>query len=481
MKNKPSESLSELLTEAGRNNFVSFLELVNPDYEAQWFHEKIGEKLQENFHKLEQGISSRLVIEVPPQHGKSHEATINFPAWALGHHPEWPIITASYTSELAVKFGYKTRQIIDSQNYRAIFNTRVKEDSRAKGNWLTSQGGGYMSRGIGGSTTGSGFRIGIIDDPFKDRQEAESALVRDRVWDWYTSVFMTRQQGPTMVVVINTRWHLDDLVARIEKLESQGGEEWEYLTFPAIAEEDDKNRKKGEALWPSRFPLSFLEEAKRRSFYDFSSLYQQRPISQEHQVFKRESFKYFTESDIKFRSLDCVTMIDPAISDALNADNWVVLTIGKEKTSPNIYRLEESAGKGNPDKMLEAIFYHQGKYNSKVWLETISFQKILKRDVKELQRQKQQYFQIYELRHAKRKTKIGRIQALVPLYMAGVMYHREDDIAYEEELLEFPFGRHDDRCDACSFLNEALFDSPTDFEGENYPQRLTQKPTVDPY
>lgn len=403
---------------------------------------------------------------MPPQHGKSEEATINFPSWVLGHHPEWPIITASYTSDLAVKFGYKTRDIMHSAIYQEIFKTKIRDDSRAKGNWLTEEGGGYMARGIGGSTTGSGFKIGIIDDPFKDRQEAESLTIRDRVWDWYTSVFMTRQQGPTMIVVINTRWHLDDLVARIEKLESNGGDQFEYLTFPAIAEQDEKNRKKGEALWPEKFPTSFLEAAKARSFYDFSSLYQQHPISQEHQVFKAERFQYFNDNDIKFRTFDFYTLIDPAISDAEGADEWVVLTIGKEKTSPNIYRLEESTGKGNPDRMLEAIFYHQGKYNSKVWLETISFQKILKRDIKEMQRQKQQYFQVRELKHAKNKTKVGRIQALVPLYEAGVIFHRYDDKGYEEQLLEFPFGRHDDRIDAMSFLNEALFGSPTDFEGD---------------
>lgn len=458
---------------------------MNSDYDAQWFHEIIADRLQRAFNRLESGLSTRIVIEMPPQHGKSEEATINFPAWALGHHPEWPIITSSYTSDLAVKFGFKTRDIMDSPIYQSMFNTRIREDSRAKGNWVTEEGGGYTARGIGGSMTGSGFKIGILDDPFKNRQEAESKVIRDNVWDFFTSVFMTRQQGPTIIVVINTRWHMDDLVARIEDLEMKlinekdpNRDEWEYITFKAIATEDESPyRKSGEALWPERFPLSFLEAARSRSSYDFESLYQQHPISQEHQVFRKDRFKYFSDGEIKFRTLDRYTLIDPAISDAKGADNWVVLTIGKDKASPNIYRLEESAGKGNPDKMLQAIFYHQDKWGSKVWLETIAFQKILKRDIKELQRMKEQYFMIHELKHAKNKTKIGRIQALLPLYEAGIVFHRSDDFAYESELLEFPFGAHDDRIDAMSFLNEAL-SAGTDYSPNSAPKRKLQ---IGPY
>lgn len=477
---KQEESGNADLLQYARDNFVSFLELIDENYEAKWFHEEIGNKLQECFHKLEKGISSRLIIEMPPQHGKSHEATINFPAFALGHHPEWPIITASYTSDLAVKFGYKTRQIMDTPVYKALFKTRIVEDSRAKGNWLTKEGGGYMSRGIGGSTTGSGFKIGIIDDPFKDRQEAESSLMRDRVWEWYTSVFMTRQQGPTMIVVTNTRWHLDDLVARIEKLEASGGEEWEYLTFKAIAEEDEPHRAKGEALWPERFPLSFLEEARKRSVYDFQSLYQQHPISSDSQEFKEDWFRRWEPHEIRGKQFEYYTTVDPAISDKQSADNSVVLTVGKERGSPYIYRIEETIAKNNPLALIDAIFMHWEKYRSHVWLETIAYQKSLKYFILEEQRKRQMYFTVNELKNNKTKSKSIRIRGLIPLYGTSVILHMPNDQEYENELLNFPFGEHDDRIDAMASTLEAMASAHTQYEDGNADSRYTIK-TFDPY
>lgn len=468
------------------DHFAAFPIAIDPKYRLAWFHRIIAERLEKAFEDLKNGKSTNLVIEMPPQHGKSRLITTFFPAWILGREPSWPLIITSYGAELAVKFGRDTRDIMELHEYKSIFGTRVREDSRAKGNWITKEGGGYLSTGIGGGVTGHGFKVGILDDPFKGREEADSRVVRDNVWDYFLSVFMTRRNAPTIIIIVNTRWHTDDLVARIERLEEESQHRpnhdvWEYLTFKAIAEEDElPNRKKGEALWPERFPIPFLKEAEARSSREFQSLYQQHPVSPSNQMFFREWFKYYSPGETKYRNLQKFTFLDPAISEKETADNWVVLTIGKERNSPNIFRLEESVGKGNPDRMLEALFYHQDKYKSDVWIETVAFQKILKRDVKELQRAKQQYFQIHEMKHAKMKTKHGRITALAPLYQAGVIFHLRggDDGSYEDELLDFPFGAHDDRVDTMSFLNEALYERPTDYGELERPQK---RPVLDPY
>lgn len=470
----------------GVDKFHEFALAVDPNYELTWFHREIAYALQQAYDKVERGEKARIILEVPPRHGKSELATIKFPAWSLGKSPHIPIIVSSYSQGLAEDFGLKTRDLMQNDVYKTIFKTRLRQDSTAKGKWLTADGGGYTATGVGGSITGRGFKIGIIDDPIKNREEAESLLHRDKIWDWYTSTFYTRQEGYGAIIVICTRWHLDDLVGRLEKQEEDArarGEEnydaWEFITFPAIAVKEEAHRNIGSALWPEKFNESALDNIKNAiGQYDFSSLYQQSPIPAEHQVFDPARFGHYQPSDIKFRTLETFTLIDPAISDATDADEWVVLTIGKERTSPNIYRLEESCGRGDPDKFLQAIFYHQDQYKSKVWLETKAFQKILKRDIREDQKKNAQYFTVHELKSAKNNTKIGRIKALIPLYEAGVIFHRMDDQGYERQLLEFPYGRHDDRIDAMSFLNEALFEKPTDYSGAMLPRR---KVNADPY
>lgn len=201
-----------------------------------------------------------------PTHN-SELATKKFPAWLLGKHPEWPIIVASYSADLAVEFGRGTREIMQSSAYQSIFDTRLKPDTQAKGNWMTEQGGGYLAAGAGGAITGKGFRVGIIDDIFKNREEADSETIRDSRWDWYRSTFYTRQEGHSAIIVIGTRWHMDDLIGRLlekEKKDKANGEEnydqWTVIEFPAIATEDEEFRKKGESLWPEKFSIEKLRK-----------------------------------------------------------------------------------------------------------------------------------------------------------------------------------------------------------------------------
>lgn len=473
--------------EIAKENLISFTELVNPEYNAAWFHEEIADRLQGALRDLEKGISRRIIIEMPPRHGKTELATINFPAWILGHHPDWPIITASYSSELAVKFGFKTRDIMLNPVYGEIFKTKIRDDSKAKGNWITPEGGGYLSAGVGGSITGSGFRVGIIDDPFKNREQAESSVYRDSIWDWFTSTFMTRQDGVSLIIVINTRWHLDDLVARIENRESEARklnkpyyDKWEYITYKAIAEEKDEHRDIGDPLWPERFTLSMLLEAKERSFYDFAALYQQTPIPAGHQEFKKEWIKVATPEMLRGKTLTYYTTIDPAIGEGQESDNSGVLTVGKERSGPNWYRIEETAGHLNPLQLIDAIFYHQKKYRSSVWLETIAYQKSLMYFIEEEKRKREQYFIMNELKNNRTQAKTARIRGLVPLYASGVIYHGEADQEYEKELLEFPYGKHDDRLDCMASMLEAML--PTQYE-ESGPIRssVVTNQSLDPY
>jgi predicted phage terminase large subunit-like protein len=353
----------------------------------------------------------------------------------------------------------------------------MRQDSKAKGNWLTKEGGSYTAAGVGGSITGKGFNIGIIDDPFKNREEADSQVYRDKVWNWYTSTFYTRQDGYGAIIIILTRWHLDDLVGRLlekEKDDIKAGIEefdrWELISFPAIAEEDEEYRKIGEALWPERFDLEKLKTTKNTiGVYDWVALYQQNPIMSETQEFKKEWFKYFEEEDIRGKNLQYTTTIDLAVGQGQENCDTVIRTVGKAVDNPNWYLIEEIAGKLDPLQTIDAIFYHYEKYRGEVWLETVAYQKALKYFLEEEQRKRQTYFVVNELKKNTETNKGTRIRGLIPLYKAGVIYHRKSDVELETELLQFPKGRKDDRIDTLASQLEAI--ENTEEESKPYKQK----------
>lgn len=461
------------------NNLLSLSSITNQNYEASWHHRVIARILEKSITQIEQGEKVRIILELPPRHGKSEEATINFPAFALGKHPEWPIMTASYSSDLAEDFGLRTKDIIKSPEYRDTFgNIQLRQDTQAKGKWLTKQGGGYTATGVGGSITGKGFKIGIIDDPFKNREEADSETIRNKVWNWYTSTFYTRQEGISAIIVICTRWHLDDLVGRLIEQEieakKQGLKEydsWQVIRFPAIADEDEKYRRKGEALWPEKFSAEMLENIRNTiGVYDWAALYQQEPVLSENAEFKADTFRYFEESELHGKDLLYTTTCDPAIGESEEADNTVIRTTAKERTGPNVYLIEETAGHLDPLQTIDALFMHHTRYRSEVFIETVAYQKALKYFIIEEQRKRQIYFDVHEIKNAS-SSKETRIRGLIPLYKAGVIFHRHSDVELERELLQFPKGRRDDRADCLAMQLEAWQNTTYAQNDENFAVR----------
>ena len=192
------------------------------------------------------------MIFLPPRHSKSEIGSIQFPAWLMGRNRDRNIIEASHTADLATDFGRQTRNLVSSPEYQNIFpGVTLAEDSEAKGKWNTNGRGAYNAVGVGGSATGKGADVFIIDDPVKDRKSADSQVVRDSTYSWYRSVVRTRLSPNGAIVVIETRWHDQDLAGSILRDAKPG--EWEIISLPAIAIEDEKHRKRGEALWPDFF------------------------------------------------------------------------------------------------------------------------------------------------------------------------------------------------------------------------------------
>lgn len=423
--------------------------LIGQPFQINWHHELIAEKLE----AVERGEIKRLIITMPPRHAKSVTATQAFPAWYLGRNPNGRIITASYGQDLATDFGSKTRDLVDSQEYKVIFpELKLKEDTQSKNKWATTVGGHYISVGVGGSLTGRGSEILLIDDPTKNREEAESQVYRDKVWNWYTSTAFTRLEPDGAVIVIMTRWHVDDLAGRLIK---QGG--WDVLHLPAIATQDEKYRKQGEALWEGRYDVAKLQEIKATvGAYDWSALYQGNPVLSETQEFKESMFHRVSEEELRRIEaglrLEYTIAVDLAISEKEKADRTAITVIGKAVSKPEWYVCEIIADRLDPLQTIDALFMLYEKYRPrKIGIETVAFQKSLLYFIQEEMRRRQVYLPIQELKTT--GSKEMRIRGLLPLYRTGVVLHINTPKAkeLEEELLLFPQSPHDDISDSLAY------------------------------
>lgn len=291
--------------------FSVFLDYVQPSYRRQWFHTLIADKCQ----ALMQGTlgTDKLMIFMPPQHGKSEIVSRKFPAWALGRNPLLKIVGASYSADLAEQFSRSIQRTIDSPEYGEVFpNTYLNSRNvtgDAKMGWLRNVemfetvgfGGFYKAVGVGGSLTGTPADIGIIDDPIKDYIEASSATFRERTWNWYTDVFETRLNNRSRRLLIQTRWHSDDLAGRLLEKE---GDEWTVITIPAVREDNSLEadpRGIGEALWEEEHSLESLKKVELRSPRTYAALYQQRPTIEGGNIIKSGWFKHISMAE--FRSV----------------------------------------------------------------------------------------------------------------------------------------------------------------------------------
>lgn len=465
---KESLESNHFFIDSAREDFLTYAQMIDKNYEATKFHQIIADVLEEAYQCILDGKKMRIILSVPPRHGKTHTASELFPTWLLGKKPDTKIILSNYSSELSEKMGLMARDIMNSNEYKSIFpDIKIRKDVKAKRKWMTNKGGSFYGVGIGGSVTGVGGHVIIVDDPHKDRSEAESPVSRKTVWEYFQSTLYSRLEGPGVIIVIMQRWHVDDLVGKLIEqqlqFEAEGREnfdKWRVINFPAIAEHDeyyDGNliRKKGEALWPEKFPLDTLDNIKTKSLYNWFSQYQQNPIATEFQEFKEEYFRTYETKELLGKSLNYYTLVDPAISQSKDADNSVVLTVAKDRFSEAIYRIREDAGHFTPEQVIDLIFKHVNDYNSKkVVLEQVAFQKMLRYSIEERQRKEEVYFSIME---TKKGNKEERIRGLLPLYERGVIFHNPIlDKEYEEELLQFPRGRRDDRADCMSFFLDVM-------------------------
>lgn len=262
------------------------------EYRVNWHHELMMSYLE----KFARGEIKRLIINAPPRHGKSELVSRRLPAYLLGLYPDAQIISCSYSAELASRTNRDVQRIIDHGTYKALFpQTALFGDNIrtvSQGTYLRNSdmfeivghNGSYRSAGIGGGIGGMGFHFGIIDDPIKNRKEANSPTVRKAIMEWYTSTFYTRQEKDASILITMTRFHKDDLVGKVTEADedTEDNEGWTILNIPAIAEgilHPDDPREEGEALWPFKYPIAKLRRIRKTlAEFEFSAQYQGKPI-----------------------------------------------------------------------------------------------------------------------------------------------------------------------------------------------------------
>lgn len=262
--------------------FADWLPTVTPHWTWNWRHQQF---LYSKLDLVTRGVSKRLMIFMPPRHAKTETVTVRYSAYRLERNPKLNIILGCYNQKVANKFSRKTLRIARSRINLAYDRKSVEE-------WETAMGGGFRAVGVGGGITGFGGDLIMIDDPVKNREEAESETYRERVWEWFNDDLYTRLEPGAAMILTTTRWHDDDLAGRLIKEMKAGGEHWDIVSLPAIAEERDPlKRKPGEALCPARYDLAALEDRRKKlGAYSFAALYQQQPVPREGALFKRDWF-----------------------------------------------------------------------------------------------------------------------------------------------------------------------------------------------
>jgi predicted phage terminase large subunit-like protein len=432
-----------------------------PGYMPAQHHRQIAFALE----RVARGDLKRLMILMPPRHGKSMEASEFFPAWYLGQHPDHQVLHASYSQDLVDGFGRKVRNQLKDELYAVLFpGTCMSEDSQAVNKFTTTALGSYFAVGVGGSATGRGAHLLLIDDPIKDRKDADSELMRQTLKDWYTGVAYTRLMPGGAIVVIQTRWHEDDLAGWL--LREHGHENWEVLSLPAW----DSDENPTQALWPEAYPIESLKQIKAvLPPRDWQALYMQRPRAGTGAEFKRSWINHYTT--VNHHPMFRLMLVDPASGKRVNNDYTTIWIVGLG-ADENYYVLDCVRDRLNLTERSEAVFRLHRKWKpGQVRYEQYGMQADVEHLKSEMDK-KSYRFQITEVGGITKKE--DRIRRLVPPFQQGRIWlpaeltytdHSGKTIDLvkhfiEEELLSFPVGRHDDMLDSLARLMEPKLDTP---------------------
>jgi len=448
-----------------KNDFMSFVKYVWPDF-IEGSHHKI---MADKFNKVARGELKRIIINMAPRHTKSEFSSYLLPAWMIGRNPKLKIIQATHTTELAVRFGRKAKHLIDSEEYQKIYPTKLREDSKAAGRWETNEGGEYFAAGVGGSITGRGADLLIIDDPHSE-QDALNVNALDRTWEWYTSGPRQRLQPGGIIVVVMTRWNMKDLTGRLINAQKEAkADQWEVIEFPAIL----PNNK---PVWPEYWKLEELESVKASlSIGKWNAQYQQNPTAEEGSIIKREWWNLW-EKDLP-PLYHVIQSYDTAFLKKETADYSAITTWGvfypSEDSGPNLILLDVVKDRFEfPELRRVALEQYNYWKPESVIVEGKASGMPLTFELRK------QGIPVINYTPSRGNDKHARVNAVAPLFEAGQIWATDDKFSEEviEECAAFPYGDHDDLVDSMTqavmrFRQGGFIEHPDDEDDTPLPQQ----------
>ena len=475
MQNKTEVQLQKELLEQqlrkldlAEKRFIPFVKHVWPEFIEGDHHGKIAKK----FEDIANGKIKRLIVNMPPRHTKSEFASYLFPAWMVGKNPKLKVIQTTHTGELAVRFGRKMKNLVDTSEFAQVFeDCKIAADSKAAGRWETNKGGEYYAAGIGGAITGRGADLLIIDDPHSE-QDALSETAMDSAYEWYTSGPRQRLQPGGAIVIVMTRWSTKDLTGKLLNAQSEPkADQWEVIEFPAILPSN-------KPVWSNYWKLEELEGVKASlSEGKWQAQWQQNPTSEEGSIIKREWWQEWKEKEIP----DLVHIIqsyDTAFSKKETADFSAITTWGvfyPPNKGPHLILVDVRKGRWDFPE-LKKIALEEYKYwePETVIIEAKATGTPLTHELRQIG------VPVVNFTPSKGNDKHVRVNSVAPLFEAGKIYYPADK-RWAEEVIEecaaFPYGEYDDLVDSTTqalmrFRQGSFINLPDDYQDE---PRITQQ------
>ena len=452
-----------------KNDFMSFVKCVWPEFIEGAHHRVIAQK----FNDLANKKINRLIVNMPPRHTKSEFASFLLPAWMVGRNPKLKIIQATHTGELAVRFGRKAKTLIDSDEYRKVFETSLREDSQAAGRWETAQGGEYFAAGVGGAITGRGADLLIIDDPHSE-QDAMSASAFDNAYEWYTSGPRQRLQPGGQIVLVMTRWSKKDLTGVLLNNQKEvKGDQWEVVEFPAIIDH--------EPVWPEYWKIDELESVQATlPVAKWNAQWMQKPTSEEGAIIKREWWQIWDKDELPYVEY-VIQSYDTAFLKKETADYSAITTWGvfypNEDSKPNLILMDTVKDRFEfPELRRVALDQYNYWKPDMVIVEQKASGTPLTHELRQMD------IPVMTFTPSRGNDKHVRVNTCAPLFEAGLIW--APDMKFAEEVVEecaaFPHGDHDDLVDSMTmavmrFRQGGFIEHPEDYIDE------PKQPTVKEY
>jgi predicted phage terminase large subunit-like protein len=447
-----------------QDKFLKFVKHVWPSFIAGDHHKIFGEKLE----RVARGELKRLIVNMPPRHTKSEFASYLFPAWVMGQKPQTKIIQATHTAELAVGFGRKVKNLLDSDIYRDVFpDIQLARDAKASGRWSTDMGGEYYAVGVGGALAGRGADLCIIDDPVSE-QDALSPAALDNIYEWYTSGPRQRLQPGGAIIIVMTRWSIRDLTAKVLQKQAEGGaDQWEVVEFPAIFPETDN------VLWPEFWSREELDGVRASiPVAKWNAQYLQNPTAEEGAIIKREWWNVWDHDDPPVVDY-IIQSYDTAFTKSERADYSAITTWGvfypDEGDEAAIILLDSEKGRWEFPELKDAAMRLYEEFEpDMVLIEQKASGTPLTQDLRKMG------IPVSGFTPGRGADKFSRMNACAPVFESGMVYAPETRWAEEviEECASFPNGEHDDLADSMTqailrFRQGSFIRTRSDYEDDD--------------